>query len=793
MLAGDIMPSTSLYRIGDYSIDLAAREIRRGDVSVDVEAKVFDLIALLLDQRDRALSKREINDALWGQRPVTDAALSQLLSKARRALGDDGESQHVIRTVHGRGLQWTAPVVINAQDPPAQAAAEAPQVARFARTWWLAALAALVTIVAALLVPHIPPSASDSPALPRIAVLPITDRTGEADLAWTRNGLMGLIASLLQEQGKIEVIGSQIVQGVVGTHDTFDAPALAALGKSLGATHFVSGELRRVGSLYELELRLSANGSTEHRDTLRGTTPTPLAVDSVPRVQRWLGVVPLTPAVGDDADIRNPFLAEAYARGLDASTHGDEASAKKYFQICLDQDPGLLWPRLRLATSQGFTNEVDASIENAKRVADAARQPGDRDLLVLALRQLSASAYFKGDVDAAAGYLDQALQLLPDNRRPLTLAGVHSTYGAVEIKRGHLTQARRHLELALPLTRTAGSRRNESAVLANLAIVDGEQGRFSDRMAHFREAIDAAREGGAKDLEMRSLGGLGAAEYDAGHALTAVPMLKQTFALAREQSDLHTMVHVGTNLARVLATFEQYETADALVRQALDIAQQKDNKTWQAKAYWARGIIAEQRAAWSDATAALDTAHQFFAAAKSSLDDAAVLADAARVATRSGDVATAERAAAALAVLIQADPGNPEMATMQPLVEIQLKHAQGQRAEAAAALKRLVDANAGHPDWPPRLEALLQLGRWRLELNDPAGALVLMDALSPWLEQQPNAIELRIAALHAAGRADAAAAEQARLDQLKHSPDLVVDAALLAPAIAAASPAQPLK
>ena len=93
MLAGDIMPSTSLYRIGDYSIDLAAREIRRGDVSVDVEAKVFDLIALLLDQRDRALSKREINDTLWGQRPVTDAALSQLLSKARRALGDDGESQ----------------------------------------------------------------------------------------------------------------------------------------------------------------------------------------------------------------------------------------------------------------------------------------------------------------------------------------------------------------------------------------------------------------------------------------------------------------------------------------------------------------------------------------------------------------------------------------------------------------------------------------------------------------------------------------------------------------------------
>ena len=776
--------------MGEYSIDLAAREIRRGDAPVYVEAKVFDLIALLFGHRDRALSKREINAALWGQRPVTDAALSQLLSKARRALGDDGESQHVIRTVHGRGLQWAAPVVIVVDDPLAPSAIAALPVARSSRAWWLAALAALVTIVAALLVPHLPPSASDGRALPRIAVLPIADKTGEPSLAWTRNGLMGLISSLLQEQGKVEVIGSQLVQGVVGTRDTFDASALAALSKSLGATHFVSGELRRVGSLYELELRLSANGSTEHRDTLRGTTPTPLAVDSVPRVQRWLGVAPITPEIGDDADIRNPFLAEAYARGLDASTHGDETSAKKYFQICLDQDAGLLWPRLRLATSQGFTNEVDASMENAKRVADAARQRGERELLVLALRQLSASAYFKGNVDAAAGYLDEALQRLPDNRRPLTLAGVHSTYGAVEIKRGHLAQARQHLELALPLTRAAGSRRNESSVLANLAIVDGEQGRFSERMAHFRAAIDAAREGGAKDLEMRSLGGLGAAEYDAGNALIAVPMLKQAFALAREQSDLHSMVHVGTNFARVLAIFEQYEAADTLVRQTLDIAQQKDNKSWQAKAYWARGIIAEQRAAWREATAALDTAHQLFAAAKSSLDDAAVLADAARVATRSGDVATAEHAAAALAVLTQANPGNPEMAAMQPLVEIQLRHTQGQRVEAAAALQQLVDANADHPDWPPRLDALLQLGRWRLELNDPAGALVLMDALSPWLEQQPNAIALRIAAWGAAGQADAAAVEQVRLDQLKHSADLVVDAALLAPLIPAANPAE---
>ncbi|MEO5561206.1 MAG: tetratricopeptide repeat protein [Dokdonella sp.] len=774
------MRSAPLYRIDHYSIDLAARAIRHGDAIVDVEAKVFDLVALLIEHRDRALSKREINHALWGQRPVTDAALSQLLSKARRALGDDGELQRVIRTVHGRGLQWIADVRVDIEMPATDAIAETVPTKRSARPWWLAALAASLAIAAALLVPHVPPSAGDGPALPRVAILPITNQTGDADLAWTRNGLMGLIASLLQEHGRVEVIGSQVVQAQAGAREMFDAPTLATLGKSLGATHFVSGQLRRVGSLYELDLHLSVNGNETHHDVLRGTAPTQLAVDSVARLQRWLGITAPV-AVSDDTGIRSPFLIEAYARGLDASIHGDAINAKKYFQICLDQDPSLLWPRLRLAIAQGATNEADASIENATRVAATARERGENNLLVPALRQLSASEYFKGNGDAAAAYLDEALQHLPDDSQPLTLAGVHSTYGAVEIKRGHLAQARQHLERALPLTRSIGNRRNEASVLANLAIVDGEQGRFDDRLTRFHEAIDAARESGSIDIELRTLGGLAAAEYDAGHALSAVPMLKRALALAQAQSDLQTRVHVGTNLARIIATFGRYDDADALVKQALAIGQAQGNANWQAKAHWSRGNVAEQRATWREASSALDEAHRLFARAKSDLDDAAVLDDAARVAARSGDGATAERVSAALAQRIGANPGNTAMAAWQPLVAAQVQYAQGHRAEATATLQHLVEANIGHADWPPRYEALLQLARWRLEQNDATGALALAGALDPWLAQQPNVIEWHVAALRAYGDSDAAAREQERLDALKASPDLFVDAAMLAP------------
>ena len=107
------------WQCGEYTIVPASRRLLRDGQPVDLEAKVFDLILLLVENRDRAVGRQEVIATLWGHRPITDAALSQLLYKARRAFEDDGDRQAVIRTVYGRGLQWIAPVT--AAVPPAPA------------------------------------------------------------------------------------------------------------------------------------------------------------------------------------------------------------------------------------------------------------------------------------------------------------------------------------------------------------------------------------------------------------------------------------------------------------------------------------------------------------------------------------------------------------------------------------------------------------------------------------------------------------------------------------------------
>ncbi len=98
------------YRIGAYLVDPEGYEIRRNGVLVPVEPQVFELLVLLIANRQRSLGKDEIIEAIWQGRIVSDATLSSRIRSARQALGDDGSAQRLIRTIHGRGFRFIGEV-----------------------------------------------------------------------------------------------------------------------------------------------------------------------------------------------------------------------------------------------------------------------------------------------------------------------------------------------------------------------------------------------------------------------------------------------------------------------------------------------------------------------------------------------------------------------------------------------------------------------------------------------------------------------------------------------------------
>ena len=123
-----------IFVFSDCELDLDRFELRRAGRLRPVEPQVFDLLAVLIRERHRVVPKEELLDTVWGNRFVSESALTSRVKAARQAIGDDGRSQRLIRTAHRRGYQFTASVQEAAQPDPVTNASPAPsaQEIRFA-------------------------------------------------------------------------------------------------------------------------------------------------------------------------------------------------------------------------------------------------------------------------------------------------------------------------------------------------------------------------------------------------------------------------------------------------------------------------------------------------------------------------------------------------------------------------------------------------------------------------------------------------------------------------------------
>jgi TolB-like protein len=101
-----------IYSFGSMELDLAKVELRDNGEPRSIEPQVFALIAYLAEHRDRMVSRQELFEKLWEGRIVSDSALTSRIKSARRALGDDGRTQAIIKTVHGQGLRFIADVQV---------------------------------------------------------------------------------------------------------------------------------------------------------------------------------------------------------------------------------------------------------------------------------------------------------------------------------------------------------------------------------------------------------------------------------------------------------------------------------------------------------------------------------------------------------------------------------------------------------------------------------------------------------------------------------------------------------
>jgi TolB-like protein len=223
-------------RFGDCEIDLGRQELRRGGRVVPVEPQVFDLLLHLVRNRSRVVTKDELIEAIWQGRIVSEAALSSRISAARRAIGDTGEDQRLIRTLHKRGFRFVGQVdedpapldapkdsAISPPTVPAQAADAAEAQEETTR----AGAAALAPALAL-------------PDKPSIAVLPFVNLSGNPDQEYFADGLTeDIITGLSQQQWFF----------VIARNSTFafknEATDVRTVASQLGVRYVLEGSVRR--------------------------------------------------------------------------------------------------------------------------------------------------------------------------------------------------------------------------------------------------------------------------------------------------------------------------------------------------------------------------------------------------------------------------------------------------------------------------------------------------------------------------------------------------------------------
>ncbi|HUD43413.1 MAG TPA: winged helix-turn-helix domain-containing protein [Dokdonella sp.] len=489
------------FRFGAFRLLPAARELWNGDTLVALPPRAFSCLVMLVEQRERAVGREELIGALWPRGHASDVQLGQLILQCRRAIDDDGQSQHAIRTVAGFGYRWIAPVEVErlrgdseapaasapavspsgaagsaaATDPaPASAAAAmpVPRSGRGRRAAWLAAAALLIAAliaVSAWLVRR--PASEAARGADRIVVLPVA--SADADEPWIRLGGMDLVGDRLRRSGIAVVPSDATVSmlrslGVAPTAMPGEAE-LAELRQMAGAAALVRTTLTRSGDAWLATASAAADVGPPLLGRYQDVSPVAALRGAADRLSAVLGHVPAAPA---DAG----GLSETLQRARAAMLANEPAAAR----AILLADPALVRDEPRLRQHLAEVDIRSGRFEDARAALDALLAETQGQASVFRAEVLAARATVAirtGAFSDAGRYASEGIELHADDDDAILVGRLHLARGVSRISMQDYSGALIDNGIAREEFQRAGD-------IASVARVDGNLGALENLRGH---------------------------------------------------------------------------------------------------------------------------------------------------------------------------------------------------------------------------------------------------------------------------------------------------------------------
>ena len=420
------------YRFEDYVLDPERRELTRGFEAIAAGPQVFDLLLYLVQNREHVVSKDELLDLVWGGRIVSESTLTSHINAARKAIGDSGQEQRLIRTIARKGFRFVGDV---GEGQPSVGFSSASAGAADANE----------------------PSAHapELPDKPSIAVLPFLNLSGDPEQEYFADGVVEDIISALSRIGWLFVIARNSSFTYKGR-----AVDVKQVGRELGVRYALEGSLRKAADRVRITGQLidATTGGHLWADRFEGT------LDDLFELQDQLtenvvgAIAPQLERAEIERAKRKPTESldayDYYLRGtanLHQGTREAINEALPLFHKAIQFDPDFasayamaawchVWRKIN-----GWMTDRSREVAEGARLARRAVDMGKDDAVALA-RSGGALCHFAGDLDGSVALIDRALVLNPN------LAAAWYIGGFLRIYRGEPDDAIERLARAMRLS-----------------------------------------------------------------------------------------------------------------------------------------------------------------------------------------------------------------------------------------------------------------------------------------------------------------------------------------------------
>ncbi len=669
--------SKSLHEFDEFLVDPVRRVLLRAGEPVPITPKAMSILLVLLERPGEVVEKTELLERVWPGVVVTEANLTQNVFSLRKSLGERATDTRYIQTTPGQGYSFSGevrridravtgefPVVAEATAPPAASpeaatvpAAVAPGAAatvfrglrRPAVAWGLTLSLALAGAV--VLLGFLRGAGGQAPPpRPSVAVMEISSLSPDPGLRWLETALAEMLTTELAGGGKMRVIrGEKVAQAMkslsLPDSGRLGPEELKSLHELLGADLIVTGRFLPYNDQIRVDLRVLKLPEGEIKASLAQVGSQPELFDLVARtgvkLRAALGVEALSPEQTRQALALRPANEEAsslYIRGLARLRSFDAPGALPLLQKAAEADPST-------AVIQTALSRAWATLGYDSRASEAAQRAVQLSSSLPQEDRLATQARFH-QVSKAWGKASQTYRALwtfyPDDvEYGLQLA-------ECLLMGGHGQEAATTLASLRRLPPPAGEDPR----------IDLLEARNSRRLYDFatqQRVAEAAEKKGRRSGNWLIVSQARIYQGDAllqmGKAKEAIALFEEAKALAAKADYQWGVGQAIANIAAVLQSQGDLESAEKMNRESLEIAERLGNAVGIAAQLSILGNLAQERGELKEALELLENALRWYEEIGDRVMQVRVLNNIGMVLTSRGDLTEArERFERALAL-----------------------------------------------------------------------------------------------------------------------------------------------